>query len=56
MLQLPVSVHAQGQSLTTGATAGTDIIACIQGVTALADLTVGTDVITVGVIGTSANY
>jgi len=57
MLQLPVAIHSLGQSLAVGATvAATDLLECMQGVDALADLDVAGDSITVGVIGTTASY
>ena len=57
MLQLPSGIHTLGQGLTIGATvAATDLVECMQGVDAVADLTVNGTTITVGAIGTTASY
>ncbi|MBI9020617.1 MAG: prepilin-type N-terminal cleavage/methylation domain-containing protein [Verrucomicrobia bacterium] len=57
MLQLPSTVYSLGVSATNGqVVSAADIIACMNGVDDITDLTVGGDAITVGAIGTVASY
>ncbi len=57
MLQLPASIHSLGQDLQdTDTFAVADLLECMQGVDAIADLDVKGATITPGAIGTTATY
>ncbi len=57
MLQLPSSVYANGKSYTnTQAVIEAELVACMQGVTALSDLKINNVTPTPNAIGTVATY